>query len=60
MYQKMFREALNKSARADSERFFPAEGSKTEESWLYFPFLNRADEGKDPLPKCVLLSGELQ
>ena len=56
----MFREALNKSARADSERFFPAEGSKTEESWLYFPFLNRADEGKDPLPKCVLLSGELQ
>ena len=56
----MFREALNKSARADSERFFPSRRFKNRGILAVFPVLNRADEGKDPLPKCVLLSGELQ
>ena len=44
------KEALINSARAGIERFFPTEGSKSGGILYVFRFLNRTDEGKDPLP----------
>ena len=47
----MVREALNHSARAGSERFFPSRRFRKRRNPVCISrFLNRTDGGKDPLP----------
>ena len=47
----VFREALNHSARAGSERFFPSRRFRKRWNPVWISrFLNRTDGGKDPLP----------